>query len=190
MGLSIFDSGGLSIFGNIFRGDVEFEGDVVFGGLITGSASDGILFGSTLLFEAATARLEIKNASKSTFYNLKLGTLQVATSLNIVDTKAIKAGTSGLDDDYCTLEAHDNDAANGTTVEIARLQGASDPSFKIGNNGNAIQGTYAGLVGFHGATAVAQQAADSDATGALVIDTTVNKIVDALQAYGLMAAST
>lgn len=52
----------------------------------------------------------------------------------ITDTKAITAGLTGLDDDFITLEAHDNDSANGTWIEVARLQAATDPYFSMGGS--------------------------------------------------------
>jgi len=80
------------------------------------------------------------------------------------------------DDGYLLLKARDTGVGQ---VEVARLQGAADPEFRIGNNGNALRGSYGGLLGFF---ATAPQAKP---TGVAV---TAAGIHAALVTLGLIAA--
>ena len=64
-------------------------------------------------------------------------------------------------------------------LETARLQGAADPEFQIGNNGNALRGSNAGYLAFYGTAPIAKQ------TGVAV---TAAAIHAALVNLGLIAA--
>ena len=91
---------------------------------------------------------EIRDQADENFKNIWLGGVVFHDDLTFnADALAIKA--PNVDANYVTLQARDTEVGR---VEVARLQGATDPQFKIGNNGNAIKGTYAGLVAFHDVT--------------------------------------
>ena len=64
-------------------------------------------------------------------------------------------------------------------TEVARSQGAADPEFQIGNNGNALRGSNAGYLAFYGTAPIAKQ------TGVAV---TAEAIHAALVNLGLIAA--
>lgn len=89
---------------------------------------------------------------------------------------------------YATLCAMDTGVG---VVEVARLQGAADPEFQLGNNGNVMVATYAGLCGFFAATPTGQNIHITDAPGDTAANnaTTINAILVALETYGLLATS-
>lgn len=94
----------------------------------------------------------------------------------IVDATKLTCGYVG-DDVYMTLEARRNTIGPG---EVARLQSAVDPWFGIGVNGAVLKGTYGGLLGFFGATPVAQQTKAAHNNWAALGD-----VVNALVSLGL-----
>lgn len=85
------------------------------------------------------------------------------------------------DGKYFILRARDTGVGN---VEVARVAGAADPYFGIGVDGSALKGTYGGLLGFFGATPIAQLAKASYNNWAAFTD-----VVDALVAIGLIDAA-
>lgn len=85
---------------------------------------------------------------------LQAGWLGVTTAtgiLALVDAMIFSANNN--DDDYIVGKARDNGVG---VVEVFRMQGAADPEFQTGNNGNATRSSYAGLLGFFGTAPQAQ----------------------------------
>ena len=91
----------------------------------------------------------------------KIGSVTIlfvdADGLRIDDTKSIRTGFAVLDNDYFTIQAHDNDDANGTFVEVARAGSAIDPFFSLGGS-QEHKFTNAGLLGLYSVAPVAQPA--------------------------------
>ena len=141
-----------------------------------------------LTLPAFTAGADITlgaNSIKDATYRLKFDA-QGITSRNLADTAYAEVrGTNFRGEifyvatqvaspvlqgsiDAASLEAKNTDAnyfvfkARDTGVgqaEVARLLGADDPEFRIGNNGNAFRGSYAGYLAFYGTAPIAKPSA-------------------------------
>ena len=154
--------------------------DPTISGVIFGDLSDSY---DLLLRLYSANELTIRNYADDTFKGMILGTLRFNAALEPA-ANACEFRAPNTNDQYLLGMARDNDVGR---VEIWRMQGAADPSFKIGNNGNAIEGTYAGSVGLHGATPVAQAAHIADSAGDDAA--AVNAILVVLENHGLVATS-
>lgn len=151
-----------------FGKNVTFSDDITLG-------VNKVKFTNYLLMEYGGG-VAIRNVSNTDYRELLLRALYPRSGIYYqLGTGYFRAdGATGA---YVTFEAQDTGVG---LVEVARLQGAADPSFKIGNNGNVMVGTYAGLVGFFAATPVSQRLKANYNDWAALGD-----VVDALVALGL-----
>ncbi|KKN74740.1 hypothetical protein LCGC14_0387820 [marine sediment metagenome] len=177
-------------------GQVSFIGNTLVNG---GNPADtNIQYGDFLC--RAVAVLDEAESAWFRWRLMNAGSLDLAMTLNfggdltpfgfiqINDTKKLRTG--GIDDDYFTIDAHDNDDAAGTVVEIARALSATDPEFQIGNNGNVLRGSRAGLLGFFNVAPQSQPAHIVDADGTLGdITTKFNQLLADMATLGLQAAA-
>lgn len=87
---------------------------------------------------------------------------------------------NAADGDYISIRARDSDT--DSLIETARVAGAADPYFSMGGS-QQHKFTNAGLIGFHGATPIAQAVL---ATG---VGASVDNVITALQNLGLVKQS-
>jgi len=100
---------------------------------------------TSLLFKEQDAgSFTLRNLADTAYVALVLGSIYPQGSINFGAT-AQSINAYDADGAYSIFAARDTGVGN---IEIARLQGAADPEFKIGNNGNALRGSAAGLLGF------------------------------------------
>lgn len=83
-------------------------------------------------------RFEVHLATGGAVDNLAMsltgaGELWIDADLTLDTTQGIKV-VGGLDNEYFTILAHDNDAGDGTWVEVARAASATDPYFSMGGS--------------------------------------------------------
>jgi len=146
MGLPTFDFG-LSIFGDKLPA-VTLEGKLTAGAIeIEGSAFD--INGGTMADVTLDGTLTLGSQAFD-------GDATFNDSLLITDTMAIKAGATGLDADYITFQAHDDDAGDGTWVEVGRISAASEPWFGIGKDSDVVKATYDDKLGFFSTSPIAK----------------------------------
>lgn len=141
------------------------------------------------LDELDSNTIAVRAITGDTYKYFKAARFLFTDSIRMATGNAIFASGSG-DDDYMSFNAKDNDVGDR---EVARMSGADDPWFGLGNNANALKATRAGLVGFFGATPVAQQVHVADPTGGATVDAEARTAINAINAicatFGLTAAS-
>ena len=149
------------------------------GGTMTGDIDlllNSLLTTNHRVEDESSSWFRLRNRGDTDWGNLKIGSVGIYNHIYWqVTAKTVQAANS--DDAYIKIMARDNGVG---VVEIARLQGGADPSFRIGNDGNVLVGTYGGLIGFFDATPVAQRAKADYNNWAAFTD-----VVDALVALGL-----
>jgi len=108
------------------------------------------------------------------------GTCRFDGNIFLADTVELQTGI--LDNDYFVIKAVDND--DQSLKEVARAGGATGPYFGLGADGAALKATAANLLGFFGATPVAQQTKAAHNDWAAVGD-----VVNAMVSLGLFDAA-
>jgi len=114
-----------------------FTGDIILG-------AHKLKTTNLLIKEALSTALSVRDVADTAERNLYLATLFINTSLefNVSGQPMVsKPGT----DCYTPLHSYETGVGN---AEIARLQGAVDPEFKLGENGNALRASHTGKLGF------------------------------------------
>ena len=117
MGLSVFEVGGISIFGNTLPA-TTFTGDISIGANRIKTTNVQIYEGATntiYFYGIASGKSDIICQSLAPYGGIEMGT--TANTIRAV----------GADNAYFGMTARDNGVAN---VEVARVQGAADPYFQ------------------------------------------------------------
>lgn len=135
-----------------------------------------------LIDEEDNATLAVRNNADDAYRALHVGWHYVEAGL-AMQADGIALATANVDGRYYKLQARDTGVG---LVEVARAEGAADPAFKMGNDGNAIVATYAGLVGLFSTTPASQPATEADPTDLNTCITAITNIIDKLQSLGIL----
>ena len=130
---------------------------------------------SLLIKEVYGEYIGIRNAADNACSNIYLRSLYFNNSIR---SEAMAGIIAAYDSNSAALSFQARDTGVGL-VEVASMQGAADPEFKAGNDGNAARFSFAGYCGFFGTVPQAKP------TGVAV---TAAGIHAALVTLGLIAA--
>jgi len=158
------------------------------GGTLTGDltiGSNAIKTTNHLIKELNSNDIALRNVGDTAYIQLNVLNVNIQNGGRIyMEVNATSIDAREQNGAYFLIKVRDTDVGQ---VEVARAQGDVDPEFQIGNNGNALRGSNAGLLGLWGHSPAVQPAAEADPTDLATCIVAITSLIDKFQAVGILA---